>query len=152
MFSWHATFNVYCSLQRPNSLITFPLAFNIFTTSLWVLPNTCKCVSRTLLFCFITSYKVFLFTSWPDIVQIKSLLWRPQLSATESWRTHPTCEDNDDYNDNDNDHTLTVRPWSRPPERVKPQGTAEECRVSVRSEIGNMINRYQWVFRVHEAM
>ena len=33
--------------------------------------------------------------------------------------------------------TLTVRPWSRPPESVKPQGTAEECRVSVRSETGN---------------
>ena len=52
-------------------------------------------------------YKVFLFTSWPDIVQIKSLLWRPQLSATESWRTHPTCDDNDnddDENDNDDDN------------------------------------------------
>ena len=31
--------------------------------------------------------------------------------------------------------TLTVRPWSRPPESVKPQGTAEECRVSVSSEM-----------------
>ena len=31
--------------------------------------------------------------------------------------------------------TLTVRPWSRPPDSVKPQGTAEECRVSVSSEV-----------------
>ena len=36
--------------------------------------------------------------------------------------------------------TLTVRPWSRPPESVKPQGTAEECRVSVSSEVINSLS------------